>query len=152
MVNPKGVSASNRGKWAETEVKKFLKKMEVANCAHHRFPDAHAGSFVTAPADFMFLQAGKFRLLEVKEVDHEFRLPYANFAPEQVARMRMWQAAGAHAWVLVYHKPVGGWRLIPAEWFLNRPKLSDSGKPIGSWVLTEFPLMTLTEAFTGMKQ
>ena len=144
--------AANRGKYAEGEVKKFLKKMEAANCAHHRFPDAHSGSMVTAPADFMFMQAGVFRLLEVKEVQHDFRLPYDNFSPDQVARMRMWQAAGAHVWVLVYHKNLKAWRLIPAEWFLNRPRLSASGKPVGSWVLDEFPLMTLTEAFTGMKK
>ena len=146
------VAAANRGKYAEGEVKKFLKKMDAANCAHHRFPDAHSGSMVTAPADFMFMQAGVFRLLEVKEIQHDFRMPYDNFSPDQVARMRMWQAAGAHAWVLVYHKNLKAWRLIPAEWFLNRPKLSASGKPIGSWVLDEFPLMTLTEAFTGMKK
>ena len=146
------VAAANRGKYAEGEVKKFLKKMEAANCAHHRFPDAHSGSMVTAPADFMFMQAGIFRLLEVKEVQHDFRLPYDNFSPDQVARMRMWQAAGAHAWVLVYHKNLKAWRLIPAEWFLNRPKLSASGKPVGSWVLDEFPLVTLTEAFTGMRK
>ena len=146
------VAAANRGKYAEGEVKKFLKKMEAANCAHHRFPDVHSGSMVTAPADFMFMQAGIFRLLEVKEIQHDFRMPYDNFSPDQVARMRMWQAAGAHAWVLVYHKNLKAWRLIPAEWFLNRPKLSASGKPVGSWVLDEFPLMTLTEAFTGMKR
>lgn len=146
------VAAANRGKYAEGEVKKFLKKMEAANCAHHRFPDAHSGSMVTAPADFMFMQAGIFRLLEVKEIQHDFRMPYDNFSPDQVARMRMWQAAGAHAWVLVYHKNLKAWRLISAEWFLNRPKLSASGKPVGSWVLDEFPLMTLTEAFTGMKR
>ena len=146
------VAAANRGKYAEGEVKKFLKKMEAANCAHHRFPDAHSGSMVTAPADFMFMQAGVFRLLEVKEIQHDFRMPYDNFSPDQVARMRMWQAAGAHAWVLVYHKNLKAWRLIPAEWFLNRPKLSAGGKPVGSWVLDEFPLMTLTEAFTGMKK
>jgi penicillin-binding protein-related factor A (putative recombinase) len=146
------VAAANRGKYAEGEVKKFLKKMEAANCAHHRFPDAHSGSMVTAPADFMFMQAGIFRLLEVKEIQHDFRMPYDNFSPDQVARMRMWQAAGAHAWVLVYHKNLKAWRLIPAEWFLNRPKLSASGKPVGSWVLDEFPLVTLAEAFTGMKK
>ena len=144
--------AANRGKYAEGEVKKFLKKMEAANCTHHRFPDAHAGSMVTAPADFMVIQAGKFRLLEVKQVEHDFRLPYGNFNPEQVNRMHMWNLAGADTWVLVYHVPLKAWRLIPAEWFLNRPKLSASGKPVGSWVLDEFPLMTLTEAFTGMKK
>ena len=146
------VTASNRGKYAEGKVKAELKKLEAANCTHWRCPDAHAGSFVTAPADFLILQNGRLRLLEVKQVEHGERLPYGNFSPEQVNRMHMWNLAGADTWVLVYHVPLKTWRLIPAEWFLQRPKLSDSGKPIGSWVLTEFPLMTLTEAFTGMKR
>ena len=144
------VTAANRGKYAESEVKKKLKSLEAADCAHHRFPDAHSGSFVTVPADFMFMQAGIFRLLEVKEVDHDRLLPYANFGLDQVARMRMWEAAGAKAWVLVYFKRIGGWRLAPVSYFLHRPKVAPSGRVIGSWNMQEFPVVTLTEAFTGL--
>ena len=143
---------ADRGKYAEGKVKAELKKLEAANCTHHRFPDRRAGSFVTAPADFLILQNGRLRLLEVKQVEHGERLPYGNFNPEQVNRMHMWNLAGADTWVLVYHVPLKAWRLIPAGWFLNRPKLSASGKPLGSWVLEEFPLVTLAEAFTGMKK
>lgn len=142
----------SRGKYAEGKVKSELRKLEAANCVHMRMPDAHAGSFTPAPADFLIVQGGKLRLLEVKQVEHDFRLPYGNFNPEQVNRMHMWNLAGADTWVLVYHVPLKAWRLIPAGWFLNRPKLSASGKPLGSWVLEEFPLMTLNEAFTGMKK
>ena len=152
MVNPKGVAAGNRGKYAEGKVKAELKKLEAANCASHRFPDLHSGSRAPAPADFLVLQNGKLRLLEVKQVEHPERLPYGNFSPEQVNRMRMWGAAGAATWVLVYHVPHKAWRLIPAAWFLNRPLRTENDKPIGSWVLSEFPLVTLAEAFTGMKQ
>ena len=95
------VTAANRGKYAEGKVKAELKKLETANCAHHRFPDAHSGSFVTAPADFLILQSGRLRLLEVKQVEHGERLPYGNFSPEQVNRMHMWHHAGADTWVLV---------------------------------------------------
>ena len=146
------VTAANRGKYAEGKVKAELKKLEAANCTHHRFPDAHSGSFVTAPADFLILQNGRLRLLEVKQVEHGERLPYGNFSPEQVNRMFMWKLAGADTWVLVYHVPHKAWRLIPADWFRNRPLKTVTSKPIGSWVLTEFPLLTLTEAFTGINK
>ena len=89
------VTAANRGKYAEGKVKAELRKLEAANCTHHRFPDAHSGSFITAPADFLILQNGRLRLLEVKQVEHGERLPYGNFSSEQVNRMCMWHHAGA---------------------------------------------------------
>ena len=144
------VTAANRGKYAESKVKAELKKLEAANCTHWRCPDAHAGSFVTAPADFLILQNGKLRLLEVKQVELPERLPYSNFKVEQVNRLRMWNLAGADTFVLVYHVPHKAWRLIPADWFRNRPLKTATDKPIGSWVLSEFPLLTLQAAFTGM--
>ena len=146
------VTAANRGKYAEGKVKAELKKLETANCTHWRCPDAHAGSFITAPADFLILQNGRLRLLEVKQVEHGERLPYGNFSPEQVNRMHMWHHAGADTWVLVYHVPHKAWRLIPADWFRSRPLKTVTDKSIGSWVLTEFPLLTLTEAFTGINK
>jgi hypothetical protein len=151
-MESKMTNFADRGKYAEGKVKAELKKLEAANCTHHRFPDRRAGSFVTAPADFLILQSGRLRLLEVKQVEHGERLVYGNFNLEQVNRMHMWQLAGADTWVLVYHVPHKAWRLIPADWFRNRPVKTLTDKPIGSWVLTEFPLLTLTEAFTGMKQ
>ena len=146
------VTAANRGKYAEGKVKAELKKLEAANCTHHRFPDAHSGSFITAPADFLILQNGRLRLLEVKQVEHGERLAYGNFSPEQVNRMFMWKLAGADTWVLVYHVPHKAWRLIPADWFRSRPLKTATDKPLGSWVLTEFPLLTLTEAFLGINK
>ena len=38
-------TTSNRGKFAESQVKTLLKKLEAANCTHARFPDKRAGSF-----------------------------------------------------------------------------------------------------------
>lgn len=141
------MNAANRGKYAEGQVKAMLKKLEASDCAHHRFPDRRAGSFATAPADFMFLQSGLLRVLEVKEVDHEYLLPYKNFDPSQVARMRMWQAAGAKAWVVIYFTPAKFYRLLPVDYFLNRPLKTVTGRPIGSWNLSDFPFVTLKEAF-----
>ena len=145
-------TTANRGKYAESKVKAELRKLEAANCAHHRFPDLHSGSRAPAPADFLILQNGRLRLLEVKQVEHGERLAYGNFSPEQVNRMYMWHHAGADTWVLVYHVPHKAWRLIPADWFRSRPLKTATDKSIGSWVLSEFPLLTLTEAFTGMKR
>lgn len=112
-------TAANRGKWAEGEVKKLLKKLEMANCASHRFPDAHAGSLATTPSDFLVCRAGKLTLLEVKEVQHDYRLPVKNFAPDQRARMRMWKLAGAQALVLVCFQPSRVWRLADIDYFTN---------------------------------
>lgn len=144
-------TTSNRGKFAESQVKTLLKKLEAANCTHARWPDAHSGSFVTAPADFLLLQEGKLRLLEVKEVQHQTRLPYKNLEQGQLARMLMWQAAGASCWVLVCHMPAKVWRLLPADYFKNRQTVSETGKPIGSWNLQDVPTQTLTEAFGLIK-
>lgn len=144
--------AANRGKYAEGKVKTLLKKLESSNCTHHRFPDAHAGSFATVPADFMILQSGHLRVLEVKEVRHEFRLPYANFGLDQVARMSMWEAAGASAWVLVCHMPAKAWRLVPLAFFRNRQLKAATGKPLGSWVLSDFPVVSLEQAFGLMNK
>ena len=144
-------TASNRGKFAESQVKALLKKLEAANCTHHRFPDKRAGSSVTAPADFLLLQEGKLRLLEVKEVQHQTRLPYKNLEQGQLARMLMWQAAGASCWVLIYHTPANVWRLLPVDYFKNRQKTTDTGKPVGSWNLEDVPTQTLIEAFGLIK-
>ena len=83
----------------------------------------------------MFLHAGKLRLIEVKEVNHYFRLPHKNFSPDQVARMRNWQAAGASALVLIYFEPLKLWRILDVRNFLVRTG--------GSWDLSG--AITLTE-------
>lgn len=140
------MTVANRGKYAESEVKKALKKLEAADCTHARWPDARAGSFVTAPADFLVLQSGRLRLIEVKQVQHDFRLAYLNVPLDQVARLKMWQAAGADAWVLVCFMPSKVWRLAPASYFLHRPKVTATGRALGSWDMSEIPTMTLPQA------
>lgn len=137
--------AANRGKYAEGQFRKVCKECEgKANFAFHRFPDAHSGSMVTAPADFQTLYAGRMRLIEVKETKETNRLPYNNFASDQVARMRMWALAGAESWVLVYHTETKLYRLFAAEQFLERQEGS------GSWFFEQgrtksMPLKPYTE-------
>jgi penicillin-binding protein-related factor A (putative recombinase) len=115
------MSAGNRGKYAESKFRDECKFYEnQQNFAFHRFPDAHAGSMVSAPADFQTCYKGVLRLIEVKETEQDNRLPYNNFAPDQVARMRMWQLAGGESWVLVYHKNTKVWRVFKVDQFVDR--------------------------------
>ena len=134
----------SRGKWAEGRVKAFLKGRESASFTHHRFPDARAGSMVTSPCDFMYMNSGVLTLLEVKEVQHTFRLPHKNFSPDQVARMRSWQAAGARAYVLIYFSVSSKWRLVPVDFFVNRVG--------GSWDLSNHQDMDERTAFNACIQ
>lgn len=133
------MSAANRGKYAEGKVKDKLKLMEAQNCTHHRFPDAHAGSFAVTPSDFMVCKEGKLTLLEVKEVQHSYRLPHKNFAKDQCGRMRNWKIAGAEAWVVVYFVPEKAYRFSDVDYFLDRTG--------GSWNMKDFPLVSLDTVF-----
>jgi len=133
------MTTANRGKEAETKVRKKLQSMEAANCAHMRMPDTHSGSRVPTLSDFIFCKEGRLNLLEVKQVAHSYRLPHKNFAPDQIARMRNWQAAGAQAVVVIYFTPEEAWRVKPVDWFLQ--------KDGGSWNFEGTPLLTLEEVF-----
>ena len=138
----------DRGKTAERLVKKKLASLEAANFCHARWPDRRAGSFVAALADFLVMRSSRLTLLEVKETQHEFRLPYGSFGDEQIARMRMWHLAGAQAHILVYSSTLKVWRAEDVDWFFtNKILKTEVGKPIGSWNLSEVPTTTLDEYF-----
>ena len=134
------MSAANRGKWAESEVKKELAKLSAASSqfAFYRLPDARAGSLQATLSDFLILVGGTLVLLEVKEVAHDYRLNYTNFSPSQVARQRLWEAAGAVGLVAVAHSTNKLWRVLPLERFLVR----ESG---ASWDLRDSKASTLSE-------
>lgn len=107
----------------------------------YRMPDAHAGSLKTALADFMTMHKVQFRLVEVKEVAHGYRLPHKNFDADKVARIRAWAMAGAAASVLIAFRPEGlkpYWRVSELDRFLTREG--------GSWDLRDLPALTLNEA------
>ena len=139
------MSTADRGKKLEADFRKVCKVYaDRANFEFHRFPDAKSGSLVVAPADFQTLYASKFRLVECKEVSFDNRLPYKNFSPDQVARMRKWQLAGGASWVLISHTEAKLYRVLPAEFFKNRP----DGQ--ASWFFEEvtgFVTNSLEEAF-----
>lgn len=130
-----GASVGDRGKSAEKEAKKILNLWDKqADFAYYRLPDARAGSKAPTLADFLLMDSGVMRLLEVKEVAHDFRLPYQNFAVDKVARMKKFVWAGAKGTVWVYSTTTDEWRTMPGEFFFDR----DTSKPSGSWDLRAF--------------
>ena len=143
------MAQGDRGKWAEGRVRDFLKRLsETAGCAFMRLPDARAGSFQPTTADFLISYKGLHTMLEVKEVDHNYRLPGKNFKQDQRARLANWRNAGTNTYVLVAHmplKPPTGqqklglmWRAVPAAWF--------GGAEVPSWDISLHPLITLDDA------
>jgi len=130
------ISHSNRGKIAEVKLAKHLAKLSLkTDTAWHRLSDAHAGSFAPALADFLLLNKGQLYLIECKQVNHAYRLPHSSFNESQVARMRVWQLAGASAIILVYHTPLDAWRGFPLDYFLTRTG--------GSWDFRDTPTVNL---------
>lgn len=117
-------AAANKGKLgksAEKDLQNVLKDLSTfREFLGWRLPDARAGSATAAIADFQLLHSGTAIFLEVKEVDHEFRLPYGNFDTDQVARMRRAEMAGALAVAAVYFTPAKLWRLAHINYFRDR--------------------------------
>lgn len=136
-------TAANRGKEAEDLVRAYLTKRSAkASTSFYRLPDARAGSRQATLADFLFFNKGTGYLLEVKQVDHEYRLPHNNFDTGQVARMRLFEQAGAVPIVLVYHTPIKLWRANFVCRFIYREG--------GSWDLRGQEAVTLDEAFISV--
>ncbi len=138
---------ANRGKYAEGEIKKYLKLLNDShmNFTYNRNPDAHAagGRFVPVAGDFQaFHQVGtawvrdvdhedqsytdrpvplaRNFIIEVKEVAHDFRLPHANYSADKVARVEKRCKAGTEAIVMIYHTKLKTWRAVPQAVFNDR--------------------------------
>lgn len=130
---------ANRGKEAETLVKKYLTQLaKKAEFTFYRFPDARAGSLQSAPADFLLLNKGHMTLLEVKEVAHSYRLPHRNVS--QIPKLTRHTLAGASAFVLVYFKPEKLWRIAPVSYF--------SKTEGASWDMRDIQLTSLEACIT----
>lgn len=128
-----------RGKWAESKVRDWMKKRSDtdAHFAFNRYPDARAGSLQTAPSDFEASCRGLHYKVEVKEVTipaaRKSRIvPEKNFSADKVARMVKWQLAGDQCWVIVCHRPMDEWRLVPLDVFSVKPRPS-------SWDVLDWP-------------
>jgi hypothetical protein len=129
-------ATGQRGKWAEDQVRSWMKKRSDADArfAFNRYPDARAGSLQSAPSDFEASCRGTHFKVEVKEVKITTvatrRLPQANFSVDKVARMNKWRLAGDQCWVVVCHKGEGRhqeWRLVPLDIFITPAPSWDVG-------------------------
>lgn len=126
------MSYGKRGKEGEKKVDKALKKYDIrADFAYNRYPDAHAGSLASAPADFEAQLKGVNYKLEVKETEQLHRLPKTNFAGDQRSRMNKWRAAGCQSWVIIWLKSTDKWILASITEFPTLPE------GVGSWDLRE---------------
>jgi penicillin-binding protein-related factor A (putative recombinase) len=124
------VAASNRGKTAESLVRARLETLcQKAAATFLRLPDAHAGSRAATLADFLYVREGTLYLIEVKETQHDYRLPHGNFEAGQVARMRRVKMAGGKALVVIYHSTLKLWRGYDIDRFAAREG--------GSWDLRD---------------
>ena len=134
-------SRGDRGKFAEGSVKKFLdkRKAEDAHFDYERYYDARSagGRFPSQIADYGFyFTEGKEKsfhgVIEVKEVEHTFRLPKKNFDPDKFPRLARRRQAGGAIIILVCFMPAKLWRIVPFEYF-------ESLRAQPSWDLTDFP-------------
>lgn len=142
------MSQGTRGKWAEGKVRAHLNVLaQRGNFNFMRLPDARAGSFASITADYLVGNKGVGWMLEVKEVNHEFRLPRPNYPTEQRSRVRMWEMAGFKSLVIVGFLPLKGavyradrpmWRTSSLKYF--------TGDNTSSWDMRDQPLLTLAEA------
>ncbi|MDI1360629.1 hypothetical protein [Methylotenera sp.] len=132
------MSAADRGKKAEKAVATYLTELssKVAAFDWHRVYDARSagGRFAAQPGDFAFYAPGLHGLIEVKEVEHEFRLPKKNFDNDQIAKLRKRELAGGEIGIVInfYTLNQTFWRLVPLTFF--RENLD-----VPSWDLREFP-------------
>lgn len=140
---------ANQGKWAEALVRKELDLLATSShFAFEKLADAFGGFMRAAICDFLVLNSGHLTLLEVKEVEHKYRLPKANYATDQRARQKIWELAGGSAWVLIAFKELRvGRSLADAKmWRAVRTRtLPELGPGQGSWLFESEPL-TLKEA------
>lgn len=114
-------SIASRGKSAEATVSAVLSEIaRQKRFAFDRLADARAGSRTAAIADFLCTLDGKMIFIEVKEVEHAYRLPHKNFDKDQVARMRRFKMAGATAIVVVHFKTIKLWRGADIDYFRER--------------------------------
>jgi hypothetical protein len=127
--------AGTRGKYAEDQVRNALKALSAlrADFDYERNYDARTsmGRIPARAGDFTIFDAGSHGIIEVKQVDHDYRLPKKNFDPKKFGKIRMRQLAGGKVSVLVYFTPSKLWRVVPFEYFYAR-------KDQPSWDLREF--------------
>lgn len=145
----------------------------------NRIPDAKGGFMQPATADFQWFYAPGTScsyhqlahkrqsthgvevvnreltfngLIEVKEVEHLKLLPHGNFSSDKITRAWNRHIAGSTCWVLVAHKlkgmrkPQVTWRAVPLKFFKDTVYV----RGVGSWDLSEFPLIDMPAFVKGL--
>lgn len=115
------MSAANRGKNAEKAVSTYLTALsqKVAAFDWHRQYDARSasGRFPAQPGDFAFYRKGCHGLIEVKEVEHDYRLPKKNFDNDQIAKLHKRALAGGMIGIVINFTTTKKWVLVPLEFY-----------------------------------
>lgn len=142
-------TAANRGKVAESLLQKQFKLLEAADAyfTWERIYDARSSRGAMAnprTGDFVLYNRGDNTVLEVKEVDHEYRLPRANFSKDQRARMRKRQLAGSLCYVAVYFTPIKAWRLLEMRYF--------DTEETGSWDMRDQSLYDMPRLIAALHE
>lgn len=137
-----------RGKEPEDKVRDFLSRLseKYAVFDFQREYDARSagGRLPARVGDFTLFFPGVHGALEVKGVEHAYRLPEKNFKLAAINRLRKRQLAGGLIIVLVYHEPTKLWRSPPLQFFL-------SNKHVPSWDLSPFDTFrSIGEALHGL--
>jgi hypothetical protein len=135
----------SRGKASEKAIKAMLEKFNrrYARFDYERVYDARSarGRATARTGDYNVWCNSIPYTIEVKEVDHKFRLPAKNFDAAAVARMEKRLLSGTTCLVLVFHKPLGLWRMPSLDVF-------SEAKP--SWDLTAWPTFTEDALFKAL--
>lgn len=101
------------GKETEVMVQDVFKKWNSrVDFAWHRIPDSRAsrGRLPAQPADFLYRCGRNSGFLEVKAIDHAFRLTRERLT--QLPVLLKWTMAGGDDLVLVHHYHMQTWRLV----------------------------------------
>lgn len=116
------MTAADRGKSSEDRFQKALDnyaKTDYTFC-YERIYDARSSmGKMSNPrtGDFVIYHKGKNLCIEVKEMEHDYRLPCSNFKLDQRARMRVRQLAGSICLVVVYSSLLQTWRIQTLDYF-----------------------------------
>ena len=143
------MTAANRGKWAEGKLDAEFSKLnsKYANFCHERILDAYSSRGATSSSragDFGVYYAGLNFVIEVKTVDHDYRLPRSNFKLDQRARMYKRQLAGSHCFIVIYHSTTKLWRMLPLDYFRK------TAEETGSWDMSAEPTLSLDDIMQSL--
>lgn len=133
--NKKAEGARDRGKAAENTVRDVLQVIKESQSSfdYQRLYDAYSagGRFPPQIGDFLYFSTQSHGVIEVKELNHEYRLPQKNFARKKFPALERREQAGGRTWVVVHHKVGDFWRCPPFAFFKESPDAA-------SWDLRQF--------------